>query len=132
MIQPKPADLVIAFQAASVWTEMRPDLLGSGSTVINGIVVVVFGEGWASFHSLASKIAFWIVSSGEKDRFSKIKWFREIHRFQTIEAGRVPASTPTGGREGNFLTSSQPSRVFTTSPALKVVVRGARSQTFLA
>lgn len=52
--------------------------------------------------------------------------------FQTIEAARVPASRPTGGKEGSFLTFSQPSRKDTKSFALIAVGNGARSQTLAA
>ncbi|KAG2296781.1 hypothetical protein Bca4012_001741 [Brassica carinata] len=80
MIQPSHVVPVEEFQAASVKIEHRPGILGLGSSLIKGIGY--FGVERASLYR---------------------------QRDQMMEAARVPASTPTGGREGNFRTSSQPS-----------------------
>lgn len=73
MIQPSPANPDEEFQAASVKIVQPPGLLGFGSHLIKGLDNISGGGDCALCHSLASEIAFWIVSSGEKLLFSKIR-----------------------------------------------------------
>lgn len=71
MIQPNPAYPETGFHAASVQIEI-PWSLGFGSIVIKGFAFGGGEEVCVSIHSLASKVAFKIVSSGVKLLFWKI------------------------------------------------------------
>jgi len=72
MIQASPAHFVDGFHAASVYMQVL-DGTRLGSWLMRGLIWWWVGfRFWAEVHSRASRIAFRIVSSGEKWRFWKI------------------------------------------------------------
>lgn len=131
MIQPSPAQPMEAFQAASVYMQGTSVLGGGSWLMLGGLSFGFIGEIWARDHSLASRIAFDRVSSGEKSRFWKVNWFLTIHKFQQIEAVSVPGPSPTRGSDGILLMIFIPALVFLTRSTSIDVASGASFQTFL-
>ncbi|KAJ4879041.1 Uncharacterized protein Rs2_36095 [Raphanus sativus] len=99
---------------------------------MTGFIVFGFVGGCANIHSLASDMALRMVSSGEIDLFSKIRRFLDLHKVQMIHAESDPASIPTGGKDGIFLTLSHPSWKLLKVLELKMVAVGANSHTLRA
>ena len=135
MVQANPAFLVCLFHAASdlqVGVASRSNWV-RWTTVGTGAIVRFFDffGGWARFHSLASRIPFVAVSSGDRVMFSKMRVFRAFHMDQQTQDS-ILLVIPEGGRQITVLKATRASLKSSSVAMWTTLWRGILFHTSLA